>query len=43
MPGESVPAAGVIAGIGRIEQRLDDLSRRLAAIEDLVTAGTANR
>ncbi len=33
----------ILAGIGRIEQRLDDLARRLAVVEELVTAGTANR
>ncbi|WP_239382333.1 helix-turn-helix domain-containing protein [Frankia sp. CIT1] len=33
----------ILAGIGRIEQRLDDLSHRLAAVEELVTTGTATR
>ncbi|WP_322770319.1 helix-turn-helix transcriptional regulator [Frankia sp. Cr1] len=33
----------ILAGIDRIEQRLDDVSRRLAAVEQLVTAQAANR
>ncbi|WP_322756430.1 helix-turn-helix transcriptional regulator [Frankia sp. Cas3] len=33
----------ILAGIGRIEQRLDDLARRLTVVEELVTAGTAHR
>ncbi|WP_416210660.1 helix-turn-helix domain-containing protein [Frankia sp. Cas8] len=33
----------ILAGIGRIEQCLDDVCRRLAAVEKLVTAQAANR
>ncbi len=33
----------ILAGIDRIEQRLDDVCRRLAAVEELVTAQAANR
>ncbi|WP_239406150.1 helix-turn-helix domain-containing protein [Frankia sp. Cj3] len=33
----------ILAGIGRIEQRLDDINHRLAAVEKRVTAGTTNR
>ncbi len=45
VPDSVGPAADqeILAGIGRIEQRLDDLARRLAVVEELVTAGTANR
>ncbi|WP_239341062.1 helix-turn-helix transcriptional regulator [Frankia sp. CiP3] len=33
----------ILAGIDRIEQRLDDVCRRLAAVEELVTTQAANR
>ncbi len=33
----------ILAGIDRIEQRLDDVCRRLAAVEKLVTVGMPNR
>ncbi len=36
-------AREILAGIDRIEQQLADLSRRLATVEELVTAGTAHR
>ncbi|SBW21462.1 hypothetical protein FDG2_2016 [Candidatus Protofrankia californiensis] len=33
----------VLAGIGRIEQQLADMSHRLAAVEELVTVQGTNR
>ncbi|WP_322778860.1 helix-turn-helix transcriptional regulator [Frankia sp. Cas4] len=42
-PADATTEREILAGIDRIEQRLDDVSRRLAAVEQLVTAQAANR